>query len=135
MPLYDLQVPFQEQIFCCAMCFREGTKNSVKFRDEIQMKWWMSLGFHEWLWWHVHFVKNVRNDERNYMGNYVWKKIPLLLKALWRNQRSILGFMERHCWNVPYLLIFYPTSKGKEWLGKILIWWKLGVLLFSNELP
>ncbi len=42
----------------------------------------MSLGFHEWLWWHVHFVKNVRNRERNYMGNYVWKKVPLLLKAL-----------------------------------------------------
>ncbi len=47
----------------------------------------------------------------------------------------ILGFYEKTLLKCFIPIIFYPTSKGKERLGKILIWWKLGVLLFSNELP
>jgi hypothetical protein len=59
----------------------------------------MSLGFHERLLWHVHFVGKVGNHERNYVGNYVWERIPLLLRVLQRDGvlKTFLSFMENHC--------------------------------------
>ncbi len=84
--------------------------------------------------WHVWFVMCIEEIGRDGLTTYqcVEKSIYIVTNAS-RNGvlRALLGFIEKKCWIVPYLIILCPTSsRGEIWESEIR--WSWGLLLNSH---
>jgi hypothetical protein len=80
----------------------------------------MNLGFHEQLWWHVHFVGNVRNHKRTIWGIMCGREYLCCWRCFRGDGvlRKILGLYGNKLLKCFIPILLCPIAKGKELLRK-----------------